>query len=178
MCHERSFDVFHLWVRRVLRRRVGRWPRPASWGWASWETRASWRGCQPVCRVSCGSHPTPSHTRQAEPCSRNVDQDWQNWTVSICGPCKPGFFFVRFWKNSTMKKTQKKPAQEKNSAKFCPKTQPIAGFSLLKNHKKLPVWKKLALMFPKLNFSLENSMPRRLQALSYLQKSVQTKSLC
>ena len=87
MCHERSFYVFHLWVRRVLRRRVGQWPRPASWGWASWETRASWRGCQPVCRFSGGSHPTPSHTRQAEPCSRNVDQGWQNWTVSICGPC-------------------------------------------------------------------------------------------
>ena len=50
-----------------------------------------------------------------------------------------------------MKKT-KKPAQEKNSAKFCPKTQPIAGFSLLKNHKKTLCMKKTGTFVPKTQF--------------------------
>ena len=64
--------------------------------------------------------------------------------------------------------------QEKNSAKFCPKTQPYAGFSLLKNYKKTPCVEKTDILASKTQFfPPENSMHRRLQALSSLQKSVQ-----
>ena len=64
--------------------------------------------------------------------------------------------------------------QEKNSAKFCPKTQPYAGFSLLKNYKKNSLCgKNWYSCFQNSIFPPENSMHRRLQALSSLQKSVQ-----
>jgi len=46
-------------------------------------------------------------------------------------------------------KNSKKATQEKNSAKFCPKTQPIAGFSLLKNHKKNSPYEKTGTFVPK-----------------------------
>ena len=73
-----------------------------------------------------------------------------------------------------MKKKLKKCGQRKNSAKFCPKTQPYAGFSLTKTYKKTPfVEKNLIFLLSKFNFFLENSMHRRQQALSSLQKSVQ-----
>ena len=53
-----------------------------------------------------------------------------------------------------MKKTQLKPAQEKYFAKFCPKTQPIAGFSLLEKKitKNSLYEKKPGTLIPKLNF--------------------------
>jgi len=41
-------------------------------------------------------------------------------------------FFCTLSKKLSHEKNSKNLAQEKNSAKFCPKTQPSAGFSLLK----------------------------------------------
>ena len=53
-----------------------------------------------------------------------------------------------------MKKNQKNMVHEKNSAKFCPKTQPSPGFSLKNITKNLSVWKKLIFQHPKLTFDL------------------------
>ena len=61
-------------------------------------------------------------------------------------------FFCTLSKKLSHEKNSKNVVQEKNSAKFCPKTQPYAGFSLLKTYKKLPLWKKLIFLLSKLNF--------------------------
>ena len=80
-------------------------------------------------------------------------------------------FFVRFRKNSAMKKNLKKCGPRKK-AKFCPKTQPYAGFTLLKNYQKIPCVEKTHIFAFKTQFFPWNSMQRRLQALSSLQKNV------
>ena len=68
-------------------------------------------------------------------------------------------FFVRFWKNSVMKKKLKKNRfKKKNSEKFSPKTQPIAGFSLVKIYKKNSLYEKTAIFAPKTQFSPWKSM--------------------
>ena len=61
-------------------------------------------------------------------------------------------------------------------ATFCTKTQPIAGFSLAENYKKLTCMKKPVFLLPKVNFFLEGSIHRRMQALSRLTKSVLKKA--
>ena len=62
-------------------------------------------------------------------------------------------FLCTLLKKLNHEKNSKNRVQEKNSAKFCPKTQPTAGFSLLKNYKKTPFMKKLVFLLLKLNFS-------------------------
>ena len=51
-------------------------------------------------------------------------------------------FFCTLLKKLNHEKNSKNRVQEKNSAKFCPKTQPTAGFSLLKNYKKNSLYEK------------------------------------
>ena len=63
-------------------------------------------------------------------------------------------FFCTLLKKLNHEKNSKNRVQEKNSAKFCPKTQPTAGFSLPKNYKKNSLYeKKLVFLLLKLNFS-------------------------
>ena len=61
-------------------------------------------------------------------------------------------FFCTLLKKLNHEKNSKNRVQEKNSAKFCPKTQPTAGFSLLKNYKKTPFMKKTGIFAPKTQF--------------------------
>ena len=61
-------------------------------------------------------------------------------------------FFCTLLKKLNHEKNSKNQVQEKNSAKFCPKTQPTAGFSLLKNYKKTPFMKKTGIFAPKTQF--------------------------
>ena len=81
-------------------------------------------------------------------------------------------YFLRFLRNRLWKKL-KNSVQEN----YC--SHLLQKFFFAKKITKTPcVKKKLVFLLPKLNFFLENSMHRRLQAFSCLQKSVHTKSLC
>ena len=65
----------------------------------------------------------------------------------------PSQLITGFFRTLSKKlKDEKSLLKKKNSAKFCPKTQPTAGFSLLKNYKKTPFMKKTGIFAPKTQF--------------------------
>ena len=77
--------------------------------------------------------------------SRTLPAD-ESLKITVCFIANMSYLIIQAFCTLSKKlndgKNSKKPAQEKNSAKFCPKTQPIVGFSSLKNQKKNPSMKK------------------------------------